>query len=444
MRTDHTLRSVRKGSRILLILFLATGGISLAQDQPLSGEDRGMAKEMLHTVHNDIKEYYFEKKYKGFDIDARFELAEQKIETATTMNYALADIAGALDALGDSHTFFIPPPRPYKHSYGWEMQPIGDSDCFVTVVRPGSDAEKKGLRPGDRVLTVNGYSAIREDMWKIKYVFNILRPQPGLRLVVRSPEGTTRQIDALASMRATERIKDLLDYQTFAEERAEHKRIHHARFVEYGKDAIIWKLPDFMFDSDEAKKMLDQIRAHDALVLDLRGDPGGSMEFLTHFLGGTFDREVKIADRVRRNGIKPELTKSRGDKTFSGKLIVLVDSESASASEVFARVVQLEKRGVVVGDLSSGSVMESVVCPNSIGRMAITFYSSSITEADLIMGDGKSLERVGVMPDTRILPKPSDLAAGRDPALAYAASLVGLKLTPEEAGKLFPVEWPSQ
>jgi C-terminal processing protease CtpA/Prc len=444
MRTDHTLRSVRKGSRILLILFLATGGISLAQDQPLSGEDRGMAKEMLHTVRDDIKKNYYDKKYKGLDIDARFKAAEKKIETAPTMNQALADIAGAVDALGDSHTFFIPPPRPYKHSYGWEMQPIGDSDCFVTVVRPGSDAEKKGLKPGDQVLTVNGYRAIREDMWKIKYVFDILRPQPGLRLVVRSPEGTTRQIDALASMRATERIKDLLDCQTFAEERAEHKRIHHARFVEYGKDAIIWKLPDFMFDSDEAKKMLDQIRAHDALVLDLRGDPGGSMEFLTHFLGGTFDREVKIADRVRRNGVKPELAKSRGDKTFSGKLIVLVDSESASASEVFARVVQLEKRGVVVGDLSSGSVMESVLYPNSIGRMAITFYSSSITEADLIMGDGKSLERVGVMPDTRILPKPSDLAAGRDPALAYAAGLVGVKLTPEEAGKLFPVEWPRQ
>jgi S1-C subfamily serine protease len=198
MRTDHTLRSVRKGSRILLILFLATGGISLAQDQPLSGEDRGMAKEMLHTVRDDIKKNYYDKKYKGLDIDARFKAAEKKIETAPTMNQALADIAGAVDALGDSHTFFIPPPRPYKHSYGWEMQPIGDSDCFVTVVRPGSDADKKGLKPGDQVLTVNGYSAIREDMWKIKYVFDILRPQPGLRLVVRSPEGTTRQIDALA------------------------------------------------------------------------------------------------------------------------------------------------------------------------------------------------------------------------------------------------------
>jgi carboxyl-terminal processing protease len=416
----------------------------LAQDEPLSRDDRSKAKEMLRTVHNDIKENYFDKKYKGVDLDARFKLAEQKIETATTMNYALADVAGAIDTLKDSHTFFIPPPRPYKHSYGWKMQPIGETDCFVTAVRPGSDAEKKGLKPGDQLLSVNGYSAIREDMWKIKFVFNILRPQPGLRLVVRSPNGATHQIDAMASMRATERLRNLLDYRSFADERADRKRIHHARSVEYGKDAIVWNLPDFVFLPDEANKMLDQIRSHNALVLDLRGNPGGSMEFLAHFLGGMFDHEVKIADRVRRNGVQQELTKSRGDKTFNGKLVVLVDSESASASEVFARVVQLEKRGVVVGDLSSGSVMESRMYPHSIGAMAITFYGSSITEADLIMRDGKSLERVGVLPDTRILPTPGDLAASRDPALAYAASLIGVKVTPEEAGKLFPVEWPTE
>ena len=310
MRTDQTLRRVRKHKRrgwecsgLLLAICLVAGRITLAQDEPLRGEDRGIAKDMLHTIRDDIKKNYYDKKYRGLDLDARFKVAEKKIETAQTMNQALADIAGAVDALGDSHTFFIPPPRPYKHSYGWEMQPVGDSDCFVTVLRPGSDAEKKGLKPGDQVLTVNGYSAVREDMWKIKYVFNILRPQPGLRLVVRSPEGTTRQIDAMASMRATERLKDLLDYRSFAEERAEHKRVHQARSVEYGKDAIIWKLPDFMFASDEAKKMLDQIRAHNALVLDLRGNPGGSMEFLSHFLGGIFDHEVKIADRVRRNGL---------------------------------------------------------------------------------------------------------------------------------------------
>jgi C-terminal processing protease CtpA/Prc len=429
---------------MLVIICCAAGRTMLAQDEPLSREDRSKAKEMLWTVHDDIKENYFDKKYKGLDLDARFKLAEKKIETAPTMNQALADIAGAVGALEDSHTFFLPPPRPYKHSYGLVMQPVGDTDCFVTAVRPGSDAEKKGLRPGDQLLSVNGYTAIRQDMWKIEYVFNVLRPQPGLRLVVQSPGGVPRQVDAMASMRATERLRDLLDYRSFALEESEHKRSHHTRSVEYGKDAIIWKLPDFVFDTDEANKMLDLIRSHDALVLDLRGNPGGSVDFLARLLGGMFDHEVKIADRVRRNGIKAQSTKSRGDKTFRGKLVVLVDSQSASASEIFARVVQLEKRGAVVGDLSSGSVMESMVYPHATGAMVITFFSSAITDANLIMGDGKSLERVGVMPDTRILPMPGDLAAGRDPALAYAAGLVGLKLTPEQAGKLFPVEWPSE
>jgi carboxyl-terminal processing protease len=323
------------------------------------------------------------------------------------------------------------------------MQAFGNSDCFVTAVRPGSDAEKKGLKPGDQVLSVNGYSAIREDMWKIKFVFNTLRPQPGLRLLVRSTDGTTRQIDAMASMHATERVRDLLDYWSFAQEARDAERLHRAHSVEFGNDAMIWKLPDFVFQADQANKMLDQIRSHKALILDLRGNPGGSIDFLAHFLGGMFDHEVKIADRTGRHGNKQQLTKSRGDKTFNGKLVVLVDSESASASEIFARVVQLEKRGTVVGDLSSGRVMESLLYRHRIGIMVMTFYAASITEADAIMSDGKSLEHVGVVPDVRVIPTAADLASGRDPALADAAGLAGLKLTPEEAGKLFPVEWPS-
>jgi C-terminal processing protease CtpA/Prc len=125
-------------------------------------------------------------------------------------------------------------------------------------------------------------------------------------------------------------------------------------------------------------------------------------------------------------------------------MVVLVDARSASAAELFARIIQLEKRGAVIGDQSSGSVMEAKHYNEKMGADTVIFYGASITEWDLLMSDGKSLEHRGVTPDELVLPSAHDIATGRDPALAYAAQILGVKITPEAAGKAFPYEWPPE
>jgi C-terminal processing protease CtpA/Prc len=72
------------------------------------------------------------------------------------------------------------------------------------------------------------------------------------------------------------------------------------------------------------------------------------------------------------------------------------------------------------------------------------FYGASITEADVIMPDGKSIEGVGVTTDVLVLPTGAELAAYRDPVIVRAAELCGITITPEKTGSYIPIFWPKQ
>jgi C-terminal processing protease CtpA/Prc len=286
----------------------------------------------------------------------------------------------------------------------------------------------------------------RTDFQDLSYTFNNLMPQNRTQLDLRDPAGNVRRVLVDSTIRQGRPVLDLtlsesaLDlYQLIREEENQEHVIRQQQYVM--GDLVIWKMPEFFLTDGEVDHLFDLVRKHKTLILDLRGNPGGAVVTLDRMLGNVFDHGVKIADRVGRKELKPEIAKTAGSRAFAGKVIVLVDSLSASAAELFARVIQLEHRGTVLGDHSSGSVMEAKGYSCSQGLDTKIFYSFSVTEADMIMKDGKSIEHVGVTPDEILLPTAPDLAAGRDPVLARAAELAGVQLGPTEAGKLFPFEW---
>ncbi len=444
-----TSRACADVSRAAFLCVLVCCLAQFSWPQEITPKERDQAQAMLKDVADDVKKNYYDPKLHGVDWDTKVREAKEKIDKADSLNRALSDIAAVLDSLNDSHTSFLPPPRPYKHDYGFQMQMIGDH-CYVIRVRPGSDAESKGLKTGDEILTVNGYTPTRDDFGRMVYIFWFLRPQPGLRLGLRGLDGSERQIDVMAKLRELPKVKNFYEMNIFDIHRefADEERSEGVQYAERnaggGNTLLIVKLPEFMPFGSEVDDIVSKIRYYKAVIFDLRDDPGGSLEMVQSLLGGVFDHKVTIGDQVGRSETKPMET-GHHFGPFKGKVAVLIDSKSASGSEIFARVTQLEKRGVVIGDRSAGAVMEAeLYFHTTAGTTGDSYlaYGSEVTVADVIMTDGKSLEHSGVVPDMVVLPTAADLANGRDPALAEAAELLGVHLSPEEAGKLLPYEWP--
>lgn len=427
-----------------VVLILVAAVPPALHAQSLSALDRDRARGMLDVIKGALKDNYYDPNYHGMDIDARFKVANEKLGSATSLGHAFAIIAQALVDLNDSHTSFLPPSRAARIDYGWRMQTYGDR-AFIVAVRPGSDAEKQGVREGDEILSVDGFKPSRENLWKMVYRYFVLAPSASVKLELRPPGADPRTLDVKAKVTQVKRVLDFTgqgnmeDVITYFRdlENAEHYRRH--RYYEDMDGVMIWKMPQFDLPEEKVDEMMGRVKKHKALILDLRGNTGGYEITWKRLASQLFDTEFKV-EMKRRKEVKPVVVKPTGSP-FKGQLIVLVDSKSGSSSEIIARLVQLQKRGTVIGDRSSGKVMRSMIHSFEMGAGSVIGYGVSITDADVIMPDGKSLEHVGVTPDEAALPAPEDLAARRDPVLARAAALVGLNLTPEKAGTLFPVEW---
>ncbi|HKY27911.1 MAG TPA: S41 family peptidase [Pyrinomonadaceae bacterium] len=431
---------------VFLLIFLPGAVTTVFGQSAPSGFDKDRARTMLNAIKSDLKKHYYDPNFHGMDVDGRFKQAEEKIKVATSLGQIFGIIAQAMIELNDSHTYFVPPDRSYTTEYGWNMQMIG-SKCYVVAVKPGSDAEAKGLKEGDEIFSIDGFEPTRENLWKIQYTYQALRPKPGMRLVVIKPDGKEHELDVMAKVKQGKRVLDLTmsstaqDIFDLIRQAENEERLHRHRYYEVGEDLLIWKMPAFDLDESKVDDIMGKAKKRKVLILDMRGNGGGYEITLLRMMSNVFDRDVKLGDVKRRKETKPLEAKSRGNNIFPGKLIVLIDSRSGSAAELFARVVQLEKRGTVIGDVSAGAVMRSKFYDHEAGMDTVVFYGASITDADIIMTDGKSLERVGVVPDELKLPKPAELAAKLDPVLAYAASLAGVTISPEKAGGLFPIEW---
>jgi len=394
---------------------------------------REMGLAMLGEMKEILEERYYDPKFRGVDLKASFQAAKDKIKTLNYNWQIFRVLAKFLLDLDDSHTRFILPPRTDHFEYGFTTQMFGFK-CLVVTVKKGSDAEAKGLRVGDEILNIGPFTPTRRDLWKIIYQIYKLSPARTVDLRVRNLDGQESQI-TVAARTMTDK-----EFQEERKKRKDDKPVEPFKCQEINAELIACKLYTFSIRTNQIDKMMKEIGQHKKLILDLRGNSGGYVateKYLTSYL---FDHEVKMAEEITRKKTEVRMSGSKKDKAFKGELIILVDSNSASASEMLARVVQLEQRGKIIGDATSGALMTSITV-GLFGRLsaftsfAITPYLMNVTIGDIIMKDGNRVEGVGVMPDESIVPTGLALRLKVDPILALAATRLGANLTPEQAGE---------
>jgi hypothetical protein len=176
------------------------------------------------------------------------------------------------------------------------------------------------------------------------------------------------------------------------------------------------------FDSFQGGDMTSAFDAIDTagpegIIIDLRHNSGGLMLQLQRFLGRLLGNDVEIGS-LRSRDSTSRMRTWRWGSVYQGPVIVLIGPQSMSAAEIAAAAVQDHKRGLLLGRMTNGSVLNSRKYPLPDGGTMV------VPVRDYHRTGNRRIEGVGVEPDVRVMPTLEDVRAGRDAALERALELM--------------------
>jgi carboxyl-terminal processing protease len=302
----------------------------------------------------------------------------------------------------------------------------------ITRVRPESAAARAGLAPGFLVTHVGGRSldslprsgrALRpvEERFRlrqlaarllsgpsgsavsIRYIDN--DGKPGEVLLHRDPPSATpRQVLNMAAI------------------------VPEVKVSQVGQVGVI-AFNVFLLDPvlTDVQKAIDGFRTRGAraLILDLRGNPGGIGPMAIPVAARLLSKPTTLGTIQYRDFSNTLATvETIGAKPFTGRVFILTDEGTASTSEILAAGLQEAGRAQVVGDTSAGAALGSIIQDLPGGALI------QIPVADFRTPKGKSIEGRGVQPDRRVLETRAALSGGRDVVLDAALDMARASGTP--------------
>jgi len=388
--------------------------------------NRDLMRGIAEGVHDIIKKNFYDSSLKGIDWDKELKETQKKIDTCNSPGEMLAAIYWMVRKMDDSHTNFIPPWQTLQPRFGFQAKPFGDTVRVYRIKEKGP-AEKAGLLVGDTVLGIEGVVANRKNYSETQFYYRFIQPA-GILVLDIERNGKRQRLEIPADVHTRAAMEVVYDMSKVFDAIREEETAYSENPFQYATvDSIGYvKLRNFV--GDMAERALWKVKGSPALIIDVRGNPGGEIADLQRFAGYLEKSETELFTATRRGKTEKITAKPRQPSFSDIPIAVLVDSESASASELLARHLQLSGRAVIIGDRTAGEVAGARFFEQHIGTEAAVFYGAQTTVAHAMFPDGKDIEKAGVTPDVMCIPEAADLVAKRDPCRDLAMTTLKAKL----------------
>ena len=290
-------------------------------------------------------------------------------------------VEGYVAGLGDEYTEYIPADEMEEYTeeitgnfVGIGIYMIADEESERVVVYypiPESPAEKAGIKAGDYIISVDGTEYTSDDFDNIANY-------------IKGEEGTTVHLEV-------ERNGERLSFD-ITRERINTNPIT-TKLIE---DKIGYlKLPSFdEGTAEDFKTKVEELQSEGAksLIIDLRNNGGGIVEEATEIADDLLEKGNTIISTVD-NADKKEITYSKEDPIFTMPVVVLVNENSASASEILACSLQDNERATLVGTKTYGKGIIQTLLSLTDGS------GLKITTEEYYTPKGTQIHKVGITPD---------------------------------------------
>ncbi len=314
-----------------------------------------------------------------------FEFVAPKITTdepkMKDVEYAVVD--EMLKSL-DTHSGIITP-QVYKEfmietegSFGGLGIVIGIRDGELTVIAPieGTPAYKAGIKSNDKIVQIEDESTI--NMSLIQAVSK-LRGKKGTPVNIAIKRENNVEPKYIKIIRDTIKIESVETFEL-------DNDIQYVRIRDFQKNTLD-SILDNLNNGGPGPK---------GIILDLRGNPGGLLD-QANKVSDLFLKEGVIVTTKAGKASKPYLAKNR-DYEFDGNVVVLVDSGSASASEIVAGALKNNERAIIIGERTFGKGSVQQIFDLNDGSALKLTIAKYYTPGD------KSIQDIGVTPDIILNP----------------------------------------